>query len=142
MSTLLSIPLRVSPPEWEPAPQTPPSSAPAVTRPSPQSKQQHNSTDWVEPLSPTETTSKVTPKEPPHSKQKEEMLFHKALSRSHQEAFSRDSRLVQKVREDYYQENCLHFDSKTSCNMVDIFQSMIKSNHDTRSIFSKNRTKY
>ena len=38
----------------------------------------------------------------PHSKQKEEMLLHKALSRSHQEAFSRDSKLVQKVREDYY----------------------------------------
>ena len=55
------------------------------------------------------------------------MLFHKALSRSHQEAFSRDSRLVPKMREDYYQENCLHFDSETSCNMADVFQSMIKS---------------
>ena len=33
MSTLLSIPPGVSPPEQEPAPQTPPSSAPAVTNP-------------------------------------------------------------------------------------------------------------
>ena len=55
------------------------------------------------------------------------MLFHKALSRSHQEAFSRDSKLVQKAREDYYQENCLCFDSETSCDMADIFWSMIKS---------------
>ena len=55
------------------------------------------------------------------------MLLHKVLSRSHQEAFSRDSRLMQKAREDYYQENHPHFDSKTSCNMVDIFWSMIKS---------------
>ena len=55
------------------------------------------------------------------------MLLHKALSRSHWEAFSRDSKLVQKVREDYYQENCLHFDSETSCNMADVFWSMIKS---------------
>ena len=37
-STLLKIPPGVSPPELEPALQTPPSSAPAVTRPSPWSK--------------------------------------------------------------------------------------------------------
>ena len=65
-STLLSIPMGVSPPEQEPVPQTPPSSAPAVTRPSPRSKWQHNLPNQVEPLSPSETTSKVTPKEPPH----------------------------------------------------------------------------
>ena len=47
MSTMLSIPLGVSPPEWEPVPWTPPSSAPAVTRPSPQSKWWHNSPYWV-----------------------------------------------------------------------------------------------
>ena len=55
------------------------------------------------------------------------MLLYKALSRSHQEAFSRDSKLVQKVREDFYQENCPCFDSKTSCDMANVFQSMIKS---------------
>ena len=55
------------------------------------------------------------------------MLLHKALSRSHQEAFSRDSKLVQKARQDYYRENCLHFDSETLCNMADIFWNMIES---------------
>ena len=55
------------------------------------------------------------------------MLLHKALSRSHQEAFSQDSKLVQKAREHYYQRNCLCFDSKISCNMADVFWSMIKS---------------
>ena len=35
---------------------------------------------------------------------KEEMLLHKALSRSHQEGFSRDAKLVQKAREEYYWE--------------------------------------
>ena len=55
------------------------------------------------------------------------MLLHKALSRNHQEAFSRDSKLVQKAREEYYQENCPCFNNETSCNMIDIFQSMIKS---------------
>ena len=101
MSTLLSIPPGVSPPEQKPAPQTPPSSAPAATGPSPWSKWWHKSPDQVKPPSPSEATSKVTPKEPPHSKQKEEMPFHKAVTRSHQKAFSKDSRLVQKVREDY-----------------------------------------
>ena len=125
-STLLSIPPGVSPPEWEPGLWTPPSSAPAVTGPSPRSKQWHNSLGQLEPPSPSQATSKVTPEEPPHSKQ-EEMLFYKALSRSCQEAFSRDSRLVQKVREDYYQENHPHFNSETSCNMVDVFWSIIES---------------
>ena len=46
------------------------------------------------PSSPSEATSKVIPKEPPHSKQKEETPLHKTLSSSCQEAFSRDSRLV------------------------------------------------
>ena len=55
------------------------------------------------------------------------MLLHKALSRSHQEAFSRDSKLVQRVREDYYQENHPCLDCKISCNMGDIIWSMIKS---------------
>ena len=127
MSTLLSILLGISPPEQEPAPWTPPFSAPAVTRPSPQSKQWHNLPNQVEPPSPSEATFKVTPEELPHSKWKEEMPFHKALSRSHQEAFSRDSRLVQKAREDYYQENHPHFNSETSCNLKDIFQNMSES---------------
>ena len=77
--------------------------------------------------SPSEATSKVTPEQPSHSKWKEEMPFHKALSRSHQEAFSRDSRLVWKAREDYYQENCLHFNSENSCNLMGIFWNMINS---------------
>ena len=55
------------------------------------------------------------------------MLLHKALSGSHQEAFSRDSKLVQKAREDYYWENCPCFISETSCIMADVFWSMIKS---------------
>ena len=63
----------------------------------------------------------------PHSKWKEETLFHKALMRSCQDAFSRDFKLVWKVREDYYWENHPHFDSKTSYDLEDVFQSMIES---------------
>ena len=82
MSALLSIPPGVSPPEQEPSPQTPLFTAPAATGHSLQSKWQHNLPDWIEPPSPSEATSKPAPKEPPHLKQKEEMPFHKALSKS------------------------------------------------------------
>ena len=42
-----------NPPELEPALQTPPFSAPAATRPSPQSKQQHHLPGWAGPQSPS-----------------------------------------------------------------------------------------
>ena len=127
ISTLLYIPPGISPPEQEPALQTPPSSALAATRPSPQSKWQQNLPDQVEAPSPLVATSNMTPKEPPHSRQKEEMPLHKALTRSQQEAFNRDSQLVHKVREEYYQENHPHFNSKNSCNLMDIFWNMVES---------------
>ena len=76
--------------------------------------------------SPSQATSKVTPKEPPNSKQ-EEMPLHKALSRSCQKAYSRDSRLVQKAREDYFQGNWPHFHSENSYDLKDTFWNMIKS---------------
>ena len=126
-STLLSIPPGVSLPEWEPALQTLPFSAPTAMGPSPWSKQQHHSPEWVGPPSPSGATSKATPEEPPHSKQKEEMPFHKALSRSYQEVFSRDSRLVWKAREDYNWENHLHFSSDNSHNLTDVFRNMNES---------------
>ena len=71
-------------------------------------------------------TYNVAPEEPPCSKQ-EETPFHKALSRSQQEAFSRDSQLLCKAWKEYYQENHLHFNSENSCNLIDIFQNMIES---------------
>ena len=99
-----------------------------MTGPSPWSKQQHNLPDWVEALSPpTATPSNMAPKELPHSKQKEELPLHKALTRSQQEAFSRDSWLVHKAKEECYPENCPHFNSENSCDLMDIFQNMIES---------------
>ena len=126
MSTLLSIPLGISPPKQEPALQTPPFSVLAATGPSPWSKWQHNLPDWVEALSPPVATSNVAPEEPPHSKWKEEMPLHKALTRSWQEAFSWDSQLVHKTREEYYQKNCPHFNSENSCDLTDVFWNMVE----------------
>ena len=105
MSTLLSIPSGVCPPEWESAPWTPPSAAPAATGPLPWSKWWHHLPDWVGPPFPSEATSKVTPEEPPHN---------------------RDSRLMQKAREDYFQTNWPHFNNENSFNLTGVFQSMIE----------------
>ena len=65
MSNLLSIPLGVSPPEWEFAPWTPLSTAPAATGPLPWCKWQHHSPDWVGTPSPSEATSKATSEDHP-----------------------------------------------------------------------------
>ena len=127
MSTLLSIPLGVSPPELKSAPWTPPSTAPAATGPSPWSKPWHHLPDWSGSPSPSEATSKATPEKPPHSKQKEEMPLHMALSRSCQEAFNRDFRLKQKAREDYFWTNQLHFNNENSSDLTGIFWNVIES---------------
>ena len=63
--TLLNIPPGVSLLQQEPALQTTPASATIAPWSSPLSKGRHNSPDWVEPPFPLETTSKVTPEEPP-----------------------------------------------------------------------------
>ena len=81
----------------------------------------------MDPSSPSESTFKVALEEPLHSKQKEESPLHKILSRSHQEALSRDSKLMQKSREEYFWENYPCFNNETSCNMMDVFQSMVES---------------
>ena len=69
----------------------------------------------------------MAPEEPPCSKQKKELPLHKVLSRRCHEAFSRDSKLVQKAREEYYSENHPHFNNETLCNMMDFFWSMVES---------------
>ena len=74
-----------------------------------------------------EATSRVASEEPPHSKRRDEMPLHKALTGSQWEAFARDSDLVQKAREEHYKTNCPHFDHKTSCNLTTVFWDMITS---------------
>ena len=63
----------------------------------------------------------------PHSKWKEELPLYKVLTRNHHEAFSRDSKLEWKAREEYYQENHPCFNNKNSCDMTDVFQNMAES---------------
>ena len=86
MSTLLSIHPGVSPPEQEPAPQTPPFYAPAAIGPSPQSCGGTSCLTRWGPHPHMGLLLKQLLRSHTHSKQKAEMPFHKALSRSHQEA--------------------------------------------------------
>ena len=79
----------------------------------------------VLPLS--EATSKATPKGPPSSKQQEVAPLHKVLMRSHQEAFGQDSHLVWKTMEEYFRNHCPNFNSKNYCDLMDVFQHMIKT---------------
>ena len=87
----------------------------------------HTSPDPADVLPPSGTMSKGTPEGPPHSKQQEVMPLHKALTRSCQEAFSQDSHLVRKMREEYFRSHCTNFNNENSHNFTDVFRCMIKT---------------
>ena len=83
--------------------------------------------NWtVSPLQ-LETTQKVAPEEPPHSKRRDEMPLHKALTGGQQEPFVRDSDPVWKAREGHYKMNCPHFHCETSHDLTNVFWDMITS---------------
>ena len=75
----------------------------------------------------SEATPRVVPDEPPHSKRRDEIPLHKALTGGRQETFAMDSELVQKAREELYKTNHPHFNCKTSHDLTNIFQNMITS---------------
>ena len=63
--------------------------------------------------------------EPPHLKWKDKIPLRKSLKGSWQEAFAKDSNLVQQAREDYFKTNCPHFNWETLCDLSHVFQDMI-----------------
>ena len=113
-----------SPSEQESAPRAPSSPVPEH---SPRPKWQHPSPDPADVLPPSGTMSKGTPRGPPNSKQWEVALLHKALTRSHQEAFSWDSHLVGKMREEYFRSHCPNFNNENSYDFTDIFRCMMET---------------
>ena len=94
---------------------------------SPRSKWWYPSPGWAVSLPQLEGIARGVSEEPPHSKWRDETPLHKALMGSQQEAFTRDSELVWKVREDYFKTNHPHFDCETSHDLMDVFQDMITS---------------
>ena len=73
------------------------------------------------------TMSKATPEGPPTSKWQEIMPLHKALTRSHQEAFSQNSSLVREMREEYFWSHCPNFNNENTRDFTDVFQCMIET---------------
>ena len=121
MSNLFTIPPGAAPSKQGSIQGIPSPSVPTAPGPSPRPKEWHNSPDLEGSSPPCKTTSKVIPEGPPCPKQQEVMFLYKALTRSWQEAFSCDSHLVRKAREEYYKGHYLSFDSETSHNLPEIF---------------------
>ena len=69
----------------------------------------------------------MAPEEPLCSKRRDETPLHKALTGGQWEAFTRDSDLVWKAREEHYKTNCPHFDCETIHNLLNISGDMIAS---------------
>ena len=55
------------------------------------------------------------------------MPLHKVLMRSHQEAFSQDTCLVRKMREEYFRNQCPNFYNENTHDLMDVFQHMIET---------------
>ena len=55
------------------------------------------------------------------------MPLHRALTRSHQEAFGWDSSLVMKMREEYFRSHCPNLNNENSCDFTDVFWCMTKT---------------
>ena len=68
-----------------------------------------------------------TSEEPPHQKQKDGMSLKKLLKGGQQEAFARDSSLVQQAMEAYFRMNQPEFGCKFSCDLAGLFQEIIAS---------------
>ena len=49
------------------------------------------------------------------------MPLHKVLMRSHQEAFTQDTHLVRKMRDEYFKNHCLNFNNENTRDLMDIF---------------------
>ena len=65
--------------------------------------------------------------EPPHLKWKEGTFFMASLKGDQQEAFAKDSLLVQKAMEDYFKAHHPHFNHETLQDLSNLFQDMIMS---------------
>ena len=73
------------------------------------------------------TMSKTTPEGPSTSKWWEIMPLHKALTRSHWQAFSWDSSLVNEMREEYFWSHHPNFSDENTHDFTEVFCCMIKT---------------
>ena len=124
MSHPFGLSQEASPSEQVSAPRAPSSPAPEY---SPRPKQWHSSSDLADVSTPSGTMSKETPMWPLHLKWQEVTPLHRVLTRSHQEAFCQDSRLVRKMREEFFRSHCPNFNNENSCDFTNILRCMIET---------------
>ena len=126
-SHLFSISQGASPSQQGSIPRASSPPAPTAPEPSPRPKWQHHSPDPTDVSTVSNAMSKATPEGTPSSKQQEVTPLHKVLTRSHQEAFSWDSHLVRKTREEYFRNHCQNFNSENSHDLMDVFHIMVEA---------------
>ena len=97
-------------------------------------------TKWWHPSSDQEATDStaekeeaaildVSPEEHPHQRWKERRPLSKIAKESHQEAFKKDSKLVQSVRQAYFQMHHANYNLKGSQYLCHTFQKMAPTAH-------------
>ena len=72
-------------------------------------------------------TSQAIPEEPSTLKWQEITSLHKALTRSHLEAFNWDSSLVNEIREAYFSLHLPNFNQENTHNFSEVFRHMAKT---------------
>ena len=87
----------------------------------------NHSQDLTDILAFGKATSKATPEGPPSLKWQEITPLHKVLMRSFPEAFSWDTHLVRKTREEHFRNHCPNFNNENTCDLMDIFQCTIET---------------
>ena len=127
LATLLAIPPQASIAREEPAPMISCLATSVAPAPSPGMKQQCHLPDPAACLSWPVDEVAETSEEPPHQKWKDGMLLKKLLKGGQQEAFARDSNLVQQAREAYFRMNWPEFNHEFSHDLAGLFWEMIAS---------------
>ena len=125
LATLLNIPPQMSSTREESTLVISHATTPVASGPSLETKWCHHLPDQTlsSPQSGDEAVG--TFKEPLCLKQKDEMPLTKSLKGSQQEAFAKDSDLMQQAREDYFKTNHPHFNCETLHDLSGVFQDMI-----------------
>ena len=106
---------------------TPRTSSPPAPDHSPRPKRLCHSPDPMDDLPLSGTISQATPQGPLTLKWQEIMPMYKVLTRSHQEAFSQDSSLVNETREEYFWSHHPSFNHENTLDFTQVFWHMIKT---------------
>ena len=127
LATLLAVPSQASTATEEPTPLISCQTIPVAPGSSSGIKQQHHLPNWAECSPQPADEVAETSEELPHQEQKDRMPLKKLLKGGWQEAFTKDSDLVQQAREAYFRTSHPDFNCKVPCDLAGLFQEVIIS---------------